>query len=134
MKNLTEKDYGRVLHESLRNVQPEEIPEILKRFVSLIAKKGMLGKYRKIEREYTKLYNTENKISEVTVTLQERLTLDKKQTLISKLKEWLGAQDIILTEKVDQRIIGGIKIATDGMVYDGTLSRKLEELKKQLTY
>jgi len=134
MKTISEKEYGKILYDSTVGVNDIEAKDIIKRFVKLLSRKRMLSKSKRIEDEYIKFYNEAHGIKEVTVTLQNKMTPQAKELLIQSLKDWLCAKEILLNEKVDQRVIAGVKIATDEMVYDGTISRKLAELTNKLTY
>ena len=93
----------------------------------------MMSQIHQIVDEYYSIFNTHHNIQEVTVTLQERLALNRKNTLKEELKKILKCSDVYLIEKVDERIMGGIKIETrDGMYIDGTIQGRMRELRNAL--
>ncbi len=49
----------------------------------------------------------------------------------SKVKDIIGGDKVLLREKIDETLIGGIKIDAAGKRYDGTVKYKLSELRAQ---
>ena len=70
-------------------------------------------------------------IAPVTAFTAIEMSEDMRKTVTDSLKTKLG-KDIELTEKVDESLIGGIRLWIYNTVYDGTISHQLEELHKKL--
>ncbi len=104
----------------------------LKAFAAYLNKKGMLSKADEIIEEYRKLHNAKHHIVEATVTLTERLPEKTRLHLREALKKRYKAREVHILEKVDQRIIGGLKIRIGDEVYDSTIQRSLKQLQAQL--
>ena len=62
-----------------------------------------------------------------TVTSARELTDDIKRAV----HEMIGGGEVILREQVDASVIGGISIDTPSQRFDGTVRRKLNELRAQ---
>ncbi len=70
-------------------------------------------------------------IAPVTAYTAINMSDDMRQAVRKSLKNHLG-KDIELTEKVDESLIGGIRLWVNNTVYDGSISHQLEELHKKL--
>jgi len=60
------------------------------------------------------------------------LQIDKKNTLIKKLKQITKAKEIRLFMTIDPSLIGGFLIKTDSKIIDFTIKNQLTELAKHL--
>lgn len=84
-----------------------------------------------VTRAYRKAYYEKSGIAEVCVTTVKPLTPDQKERLISKLSK-LYAKKIILTEKIDESIVGGMIVNCGDSMLDGSVKTKLENMRKQI--
>lgn len=62
-----------------------------------------------------------------TVTTAQKLTDDIKRA-VTKM---IGGDNVMLREQIDSSVIGGIMINTPDKRFDGTVRRKLNELRAQ---
>ena len=133
MAKLTTKDLAELLLEITEGREESEIQKTMHEFVALLAKKRMIGKAEEIITEYRKKYNKKHGIIEATVTLIERLPEKTKLALREALKKQHGAKEVHMLEKVDARILGGMKVRIGDMIYDASLKNTLEQLEAKLT-
>lgn len=80
---------------------------------------------------YIKLANEERGIINIDAISANTLSEEDKQNIIDSFKKQLG-KEIRLENKVDPSIIGGLIVKVGDRVYDGSLKRQLEDLKKNL--
>ncbi len=132
MATLRTKEYAAALFELTHDKTEEENKKIIKHFVELLAKRGMLGQQEKIIEEYRKLYNEKHNIVEATVTLVNRLPEKTRIHLRETLKKKYKAREVHILEKVDERILGGIKVKVGDEVLDATLKNSLNQLELAL--
>ena len=59
------------------------------------------------------------------------LSEEQKESLIAKLEK-LCRKKIILSEKIDPEVLGGLKVEVDGKTLDGTVSGRLKEIRKNV--
>ena len=59
------------------------------------------------------------------------LSEEQKENLVSKLEK-LCQKKIILSEKIDPEVLGGLKVEVDGKTLDGTVSGRLKEIRKNV--
>lgn len=57
---------------------------------------------------------------------------DQKAELVSRLKAASGANEIILHERVDPRVLGGVRVKLGDRIIDGTARARLDKLKRTL--
>ncbi len=126
------KELAHVLLEMTDGKTEAEQKDALKQFAAYLAKKGLLKKQNEITDEYTKLYNKKHDIVEATVTLVSRLSEHTRLELREALKKKYKAREVHMLEKVDQRIIGGMKVKVGDEVTDRTILNSLKQLEVQL--
>lgn len=64
------------------------------------------------------------------VTSARALSKQLQTALSAQIKKITGAKDVVLENKVDKSVIGGLRVETASRVWDGTVARKLTELKE----
>ena len=85
----------------------------------------------KILEEYVKISNAELGIEEGIVYSTEKLTKAQIDKIEKKLSEVTKVK-VELVNRIDERLIGGIKVVLNDSVYDGSLRSKIESLRKAL--
>lgn len=100
--------------------------------------KLMLSKQRETEipavaTEFTRLRRESEMIVPAVVTSTEELSADQKTAIVNKLQTQLG-KSIEAEYKVDPTLIGGIKVAYDNFILDGTVKGSLAKLREHLRY
>ena len=133
MKKVTTTNLAQALYETLENAEESKHMGLIKNFVILLSQKHMLGKCDEILKAYQTLLLKESAVVEATVTLKERLDKNTVHALREALKKRHKAKDVHIIEKVDERIIGGMKIQIGDTIYDRTLKNNLTQLASQLT-
>ncbi len=99
--------------------------------LKILAEKRSCGCIGYLFKQYKKMYNIDNDISEVTAITAVPLSKENEKKLIQKLSTLLGGK-ILLTNKVDPSIIGGVVIRTEGLQIDGGVKHRLDEIKKEI--
>lgn len=80
------------------------------------------------DREFQKKQN----IANVIVTTRFPITGDLKENLIKSMGSYLN-QKVEIEERLDAKIIGGIRISIDDKVIDGTVVEGLQRMRRVLT-
>jgi F-type H+-transporting ATPase subunit delta len=132
MKKITPTTLAELLFTETDGKSEAESQKIVKSFVTLLAKKRMLEKGDLVVEAYRQLVQQEKGIVEVTATVHEHMSAHTKDTVTTILKKELHAKDILINEKVDQSILGGIKIKYGDTVIDSTLLGRLKQMKATL--
>ena len=132
MKALDTKNLARALFELTDGATAEESSAAVKDFAKYLHKQGVLREADKIIAEYQKIYNKKNGIIEATVTLINRLPDKTTSELTHALKEKYKVKEVHILEKVDERLLGGMKIRIGDTVYDSSVAHSLKQLEAQL--
>lgn len=133
MNTEFEKKMAQEVHTALsHSTTTEEEARVLVTLAKVLSEKKALNYSDGIISALKDLLDREQGIIKVDVTVQESLDEDSKQLLIKTLKEMYSANDVILNEFIDQRILGGIKLKIGEEVYDATVKNKLVQLARQL--
>ncbi len=107
------------------------ISEISYNFLCLLAEKGRFGYLGAIADEFRRGYYEMCGIAEVTVTTVVPLKAEARERLLAKLGKMYG-KEIILREKTDPSIIGGMIVACGDSMLDGSVKTKLDNMHKQI--
>ena len=133
MTKLKPKDMAQVLFELTDGKNETEIAQIIPGYVAFLGKKRMLGTFPEIAEHYRAIYNKAHNITEATVTLISRLSENDRLALREALKKKYHAREVHMLEKVDARLLGGMKVRIGDMVYDASLQNTLAQLETKLT-
>ncbi len=100
-------------------------------FLYLLCKKHRIVHFCDVFEAFASLCNQEDNVKEGIA--YSALPLGKKQLsdVADALAKRVGGK-VILKNIVDPSLLGGVKVALEGKVYDGSLRGKLAELKKEL--
>lgn len=102
-----------------------------RQLATFVIGKGRAEYLPEILRQVIVLYEGIEGIRHAEVVSAVPLTQEQSEELSARLKALTGANRIVLHASTDPSLIGGIRVKTGDTVWDGTLSGRLEELKKK---
>lgn len=100
-------------------------------FIRILSDNGRFDKLPLIADEFFRMYNEHNNILEVTATTSIAMSDGLKQKLAARLSAVSGKR-IVLTEKLDPAILGGIVLSYGNTRLDASVKNKLEKMKAQI--
>jgi F-type H+-transporting ATPase subunit delta len=106
-------------------------PEALA-IVTLMVERGMADSLGDLARAYREIAEAEQGVVVVEVTTAIELDEALRTKLTQQLTTALG-RPISLRERVDQAILGGIRINVGGRVLDGTVASQLDDVRAALS-
>ena len=109
-----------------------QIHPYLLNFLKILVEKGMLRGFSTCCSTYRASYNKNHGISEAIVTSAVKLSEEQIQALQAKLEK-LSGKKVLLRQKVDSKVLGGLSVELDGKLYDGTVGGRLDELRRRVT-
>lgn len=115
-----------IINEILKVVKID--PEV-ERFLKLLVERRRIQYIGEIVTMYQELLDEELNIARGEVITAYPLSEEEKKEIESVLKDYLK-KEIILESKVDEGIIGGIKIRIGDLIFDGTLKTQLGKFKE----
>lgn len=101
-------------------------------FLKILCERGALQEFEGCESAYRALYNRDNGVVEAVVTTHEALDAEQKERLIEKLRSMTG-HEVLLTQRVDPSVLGGVLLEMNGQRYDNTLRHRLKEIRQAMT-
>lgn len=115
-----------IIDEVLKSIKVD--PEI-ERFLKLLVERRRIQYIKEIVAMYQELLDEELNIARGEVITAYPLSPEEKKELEEVLKEYLK-KEVILESKVDEEIIGGIKIKIGDLIFDGSLKTQLGKFKE----
>ncbi len=117
--------------EVLENVFKKSFSETISNFMLLLIEKNRMSYIIKIADEFKIMYNEHCGILEVEVITAKKLSKTLRTKLVDKLVS-LSKKEIILIEKVDSTILGGIILKYNNSMIDSSIKSKLEDMKNHI--
>ncbi|MCQ2548084.1 MAG: ATP synthase F1 subunit delta [Clostridia bacterium] len=117
--------------ELLENIFKDKMEETLLNFLELLCDKRHTTEIYHIARDYEKLYDIELGFVVGEIVSAKALDADK----LKKFEEDTGKllqRKVKLKNKVDESIIGGVKIMVDGRMIDASIKTKLDKMLEKL--
>lgn len=114
----------------LDNIFPQ-VDEYILNFIKIIVKNKRMMEIIGIFNEFNKMCNDYLKIKEGTIYSTEELSSSEIERIEQKLSKVISTK-VELINKIDEKLIGGIKVVIEDQVFDGSIKNKLETLKSAL--
>ena len=127
--NLSLEEKRAALDEVYGKKYPE-LPHLIS-FIKVISDHHRIADLPKIYREFRSMVYGDIGVKEGYAYSAEVLTADQLRSIEDAIGNKIGSK-VSLTNIVDHNLLGGVKVAIDGKVFDGTLASKLQGLRRQL--
>ena len=143
LSEVVEKNNELIKFLNAPTVEPDDKKNVLKNvfegclsntsfdFLCVVADKKRIRYLQKIIESFNALYNEENNILEVTAITTVPLSDTLREKLIAKL-ESVSKKTIVLSEKIDKSIIGGIVLEYSNTQIQGSIKHRLDELRARI--
>lgn len=100
-------------------------------FIRLVVERGRASHFANIVSSMVSLRDTAEGRLRGYVYSAQALTPDQKSRLTAKVCQVMGCE-VLLSERVDPSLLGGIRVEVDGRVYDSTVRRELEKMREAI--
>jgi F-type H+-transporting ATPase subunit delta len=132
MATISINNLARAIYESSDEKDGAHLDTVTRNAVLLIKEKHMMGKSNEILSVLTKIIDRNEEV--VRAKISSKTKMEKK--FIDEIEEYIKkrykAKNTILEFKVDESLLGGIKIEVGDEVIDMTLKNKIHKLKNYL--
>lgn len=129
---ITIAQYAKTLCVLTENKSQSAVDNIIAKFLKLLKKNKQIKLTNKIIEKFSEIYNKKNGIVEAGVISREMLS----NSLLNKVSNYVSnkykAKEVVLNNKIDEKIKGGIVIKVGDEIMDGSVERQLRELKNNL--
>ncbi|MDD6763912.1 MAG: ATP synthase F1 subunit delta [Firmicutes bacterium] len=113
--------------ELIKNVFEGRVSKETEAFLYILADKGRLHNYGDILKEFDKLKNEAEGFGEGVIYSARLLNEEQLQKLEVETGKLLGKK-IRLKNIIDESLIGGVKIITEGKIIDASIRNRLDRL------
>ena len=125
---FTKQQYAQALYEALQESSPKSHDKVIDNFIKALRDNGDLGSYEEII-SYYEVYDKEQRgVTEVEVVTANSSV---NKSLINDLNKLVG-KSAEITNKTDEKIIGGVVIRIDDTLIDGSIKNHLDNLGNSL--
>lgn len=103
----------------------------VKRLLLLLAERGRLTLLPEVAASYADHLLHARRIMPAEVVSATPLSQESRAALVAALGRATGSE-IVMTERVDEAILGGVVARVGSVVFDGSVTRQLERLREKL--
>lgn len=129
----TATQYAKTLYELTINKTHHEIDGIVCNFLKELNRNNQMKMADGIARKFEEIYHAENGIVEAEVVTKEKISESLETKIKHFLKEKYKAEKVEIKNIVDKNLKGGVVIRVGDEIIDGSLDRKLNDLKATLS-
>jgi len=106
--------------------------ELTQNLMRVMSSKNREGMLQDVATTFLSLKNKSEGITEVSVITAKEIKAADLSGIEAFVKSNTNAKKVLITNSVDESLIGGFKVSFDGKLYDSTVSTHLNNLKKEL--
>lgn len=132
MATISTNNLARAIYESSIGKDGVEVDIIAQKSVDLISKKHLMSKSKEILTLLEKIVDEKDEV--VRAKISSRVKLDKKiiDEIEYFIKKKYKAKNTLLEFKINEALLGGIKIEIGDEIIDGTLKNRVKQLQDYL--
>ncbi len=105
------------------------VTEYVVSFIKLLCEKGHIRIFHKCVSDYDDMYHSSEGISTAKVISAVPLTAKEKEALQLQLEKYCG-HTVIIKCSHNRAVLGGMIVHIDGKILDGSLRRRLHDIKE----
>ncbi len=132
MTKISTENIAKAIYIESKNKQGEDLNLFVKNVVRFFHRKKIFFRTKDILGKLEEMLHTENKALKVKIHSTEKLDEDTRRDLTLILKKRYTVEEILWTEVVDAKLIGGFKLEIKDEIIDLTMLYKLKELQAHL--
>ena len=125
--SLTKAERCQILDDSFRG----KVHPYVLNFLKILTEKGYMRHFGDCCKAYTAHFDQDNGIVRVTAVTAVALTDSQSARLTEKLSRSTGKQ-VILHNRVEPGVLGGVRLDYDGQRLDDTISHRLDSVRELL--
>ena len=133
MTTISNNDIARAIYLVSKDKTNAELHDISNKVLKFLARRRLLSKSKEILERLDIMINHENGRIVVKVSSAKILKEKFKKELIFFLKKHYGAKEVVILEKIDEKLLGGVKIELNDEIIDLTVKNKIKKLQEHLT-
>jgi len=132
MPTISTKNVAQAIYAAAKDKSGDELTRAMANAVEFLAKKNLLSKAPKILEDLENIHNADQGIVSAKVSSKTPLTKYTIDEIRHILKSRYKANEIVVHEKEDKSLLGGIRIEAKDEIIDLSLKNKLNKLHNYL--
>ncbi len=129
---VTATQYANTLYELTDGKSKQKIDDVVVGFLRVLQKNNQLKMAGKIIEKFNGIYNQKKGIIEAEVTSREELCGEVRTKVLTYVSNKYKAKEVVLNNKIDVNIKGGIIIKVGDEIIDASIKTHLINLNKLL--
>ena len=129
---ITTKQYAESLYHTIQSKKDSEVKSVIENFVKVLISNNDISKADEIIKQFVKVWNREQGIVEAKVVSAKELDKKIVKLLNGYIAKLSGAEKVLVKQRVDKDILGGVVIKYKDKVLDGSLRMRLGELRSKM--
>ncbi|KLT65161.1 ATP synthase F1 subunit delta [Pedobacter sp. BMA] len=118
----------------LNGIFTDKVGKLTLTFFKTVVNKGRSSILFATARQFIKQYNEIKGIVTADVTSATALGAESRAQIIEIVKKELGANEVIINEKIDEKLIGGFILKVGDKQFDASIASGLNKLKKEFAH
>lgn len=115
----------------LENVFGAKVNPVTKAFLNLVVKKGRSEIVFGTAKAFVQQYNVIKGIVTAEVSSATELTDANRTEIVAIVKKEVGAKEVVIKEKINDKLIGGFILKVGDKQFDASIANGLNKLKKE---
>ncbi len=107
------------------------IHEYTLNFLKILVERGAIHQFSECAAAYQECWFRDHQVAVAEVTTAHALNGEQRTRLMEKLKK-LAGKEVVVKEKIDPSVLGGVLLQMDGKRYDNTVRHRLAAIKQSM--
>lgn len=133
MAIISNNDIASAIYGVLENKKEVEHAPVFKEIVKFLDRRRLFSKAPSILKKLEEIINLKENRLMVRVSSARQLDEKTRKELIILLMSKYQSKDVELKERLDEKLLGGVRLEINDEVIDLTLKKQIEKLKEHLT-
>lgn len=129
---LSIRQYAQALLDLEREQGTDEVTRNAERFFAWLTRRGEAKKLGKIVREAERLVRAQSGVARVRIATAYLADADLEARLEKEAKTLFAGKGVEVSFVTDARLLGGVKMQSEEVLYDATLATRFAEFGKSL--
>lgn len=129
---ISAKQYAVSLYEAVQGKDRKDGEVIVRNFFDMLVRDNRTGEMKAIIEQFKKVWNKEKGIVEAEITSAKELDEEILELLNGYIAGLTGAKEVVVSERIDEKILGGAILRFGDTIVDGSLKTILAELKENM--
>lgn len=134
IKKVADQQLAIVLYQLVAESSVTDLDDTLSKFASYLVQIGAADRWSAIAEAYVHYWQGQHQVVRAEVISARSLDSQQKQALATKLAKTIKAKEVVIIEKIDTTILGGIIVRLPDRLLDASYRRQLRNLQAKLLY